>query len=339
MKTRRQLIYSALLSSAYLWCRPSLGNASPPARPSDRSPADRPDRGNKPLGVALLGLGSYATGQLAPALQQTKYCRLTGIVTGSPHKIPAWQRRHGIPDGNVYSYETLPAIADNPDIDVVYIVVPTGLHAKYAIMAAEAGKHVFCEKPMAMTVKECDSIIGACKRNRVRLAIGYRMQHEPNTQTVIEFAKRHPYGPIKRVRALAGYGGKGQSGWRYEQELGGGALYDMGVYSINGLRYATGLEPTRVRSASQTRAGEVDLTTEFELEFPGGIVGYGRTSFREDINLLRVDCKRGWYQLKPMQRYTGVQGRTSDGKQLNKAIDNQQAKQMDDDARAILEGK
>jgi len=303
MRTRRQFLSAALGGGAYLWCLPMASAAS--GQTSNQYQGASSTLPRKGLGVALLGLGSYAGGQLAPALQQTHHCHLAGIITGTPSKVSVWQARYGIPDDSVYSYETLPQIANNPKVDVVYIVVPTGLHAKYAIMAAEAGKHVFCEKPMAMTVDECDAIIAACKRNRVQLAIGYRMQHEPNTQTVMDFAKTHPFGPIRRVRALAGYRGWGSTGWRYDGSMGGGALYDMGVYSINGLRYASGLEPTKVRFAKQQRAHGVDLTTEFELEFPGGVVGYGRTSFREDINHLRVDCRDGWYELKPMQRYRG----------------------------------
>ena len=117
------------------------------------------------IGVALLGLGSYATYQLAPALQQTKHAYLAGIVTGSPDKIPTWQKKYGIPDQNVYSYDNMHEIANNDDIDVVYIVTPTGTHAKFAIAAANTGKHVWCEKPMAMTVEECQSIINACTKN------------------------------------------------------------------------------------------------------------------------------------------------------------------------------
>ena len=97
----------------------------------------------KVLGVALVGLGYYSTDLLAPALQRTKHCKLAGIVTGSPHKIPKWQKQYGIPDGNVYNYQNMRQIADNPEIDVIYIVLPTGLHSKYAIMAAQSGKHVW----------------------------------------------------------------------------------------------------------------------------------------------------------------------------------------------------
>src|SRR5690606_25358676 len=94
------------------------------------------------LGVALVGLGGYSRNQLAPGLLQTEHCELRGIVTGTPSKIPTWQEQYGIPDANIYNYETMHEIANNDDIDVIYVVVPTGLHAKYGIIGAEAGKHV-----------------------------------------------------------------------------------------------------------------------------------------------------------------------------------------------------
>jgi glucose-fructose oxidoreductase len=296
------------------------------------------------LGVALVGLGSYSTYQLAPALQQTKYCHLAGIVTGTPSKIPLWQRKYGIPDSCVYNYENMHEIADNDQIDIIYIVVPTGLHARYAIEAANAGKHVFCEKPMAMNVKECQSIIEACRKNKVRLAIGYRMQHEPNTQMIMQMAQERPYGKIIEVNAEACYFGGTGTGWRFQKEMGGGALYDMGVYSINGIRYATGEEPRRILWANQStkRAQwftEVDETTTFAFEFSSGIQAKGKTSVGESGNRLRVDCEHGWYELRPMQAYSGVRGNTSDGKHLDAFIANQQARQMDDDALAILNEK
>ena len=113
------------------------------------------------LGVALVGLGYYSRDLLAPALQITEHCELKGIVTGSPEKVPVWQKTYGIPDKNVYNYQDMHRIVDNEDIDVVYIVLPNGLHKKYTVIAANAGKHVWCEKPMALTVKECQEMIQA----------------------------------------------------------------------------------------------------------------------------------------------------------------------------------
>lgn len=295
------------------------------------------------LGVALVGLGGYATGLLAPALQETEHCELRGIVTGSPHKIPIWQERHGIPDGNVYNYETMHEVADNDDIDVIYIVLPPSMHAEYSIIAAEAGKHVWCEKPMAMDEQECRSMIEAADRNGVQLTVGYRMQHEPNTQTIIRYGENETYGAVQSVRAGAGYNGSpGPDSWRDDAEMGGGALYDMGVYAINGARYATGLEPLAVRGRQWSERAvydEVDEFTEFELRFPGGVTAAGETSFGKSINYLDVDCSEGWYRLRPMQSYTGVQGETSDGTKLPPCGCTQQALQMDDDALAIKKGK
>lgn len=296
--------------------------------------------GQKKLGVALVGLGYYSTDLLAPALQQTEHCELRGIVTGSPEKIPVWQNRYGIKDSNIYNYENMHQIANNDDIDVIYIVLPTGLHAEYAIKAANTGKHIWCEKPMARTAEECQNIINACKKNNVKLSIGYRMQHEKNTQTIMKWAETKPYGNIQQVISEAGYNGGTINPWKLKKEMGGGAIYDMGVYTINAARYSTGMEPIAVTAQQSTnRPGvftEVDETTTYKMEFPGGVIVNGRTSFGENLNNLDVTCKNGSYYLRPMQAYSGVRGKTSDGKILSPMGKNQQAVQMDDDALAIL---
>jgi len=295
----------------------------------------------KPLGVCLVALGGYSTNVLAPALQLTKYCKLTAIVTGTPSKIPIWQKKYGIKDSNVYHYENIHEIANNPEIDVVYIVLPTGMHAEYAIKAADAGKHVWCEKPMAKTVEECQAIIDACTKNNVKLTIGYRMHHEPNTQTVMDWAKTKPYGNIKTVKAEIGYNVKNvQRTWRTDKKLGGGTMYDLGVYALNGARYATAEEPISVSAKQMTTRPDIftetDETTHFTLEFPSGIIANCKTSVGHNMHELKIDCENGWYQLTPFSMYSGVGGKTSDGKLLNKYIENQQAQQMDDDALAII---
>jgi glucose-fructose oxidoreductase len=293
------------------------------------------------LGVALVGLGYYSTDLLAPALQLTSKCHLAGVVSGTPSKIEAWQKQYAIPDANVYSYEKFDAIANNPAIDVVYIVLPPSMHAEYAIRAAKAGKHVWCEKPMAPSVRECEAMIRACKENNVKLAIGYRLHHEPNTQTVTRFAKDQKYGKVVTATAEAGYRESRTNHWKQKKAMGGGVMGDMGVYPLNALRYGTGLEPIAVTAkASTTRPEiytEVEETMHFELEFPGGVTGIGDASFGKSMNKLRVNCAQGWYELSPFQSYSGVQGTTSDGTNLNAQIPNQQARQMDDDALAIMD--
>ncbi len=294
----------------------------------------------KVLGVALVGLGYYSRDLLAPALQQTRHCKLTGIVTGTPAKIPRWQKQYDIKENNVYNYENMHQIANNDEIDVIYIVLPTGLHCRYTTLAANTGKHVWCEKPMAVTADECQQMIDACRKNKVKLSIGYRMQHEPNTQTIIQYARSKPYGDIIKIQAEAGYYDGRTNHWKQNKSLGGGAMYDMGVYPLNAMRYAMGKEPIRVNARHETSRPkvyhEVDETTYFELAFPEGVSGHGITSLGKGMNELTVTCEEGWYNLIPFQSYSGVRGRTSDGTQLNQRIANQQAKQMDDDAMAIL---
>ncbi|MEM6646633.1 MAG: Gfo/Idh/MocA family oxidoreductase [Bacteroidota bacterium] len=301
-------------------------------------------RRKQKLGVALVGLGGYSRGRLGPGLEMTEHCELRGIVTGSPEKIPVWQERYGIPDANVYNYDNLDEIANNDDIDVVYIVTPTGIHARDSIRAAEAGKHVWCEKPMAMNVAECQAIIDAANKNGVFLSIGYRMQHEPNTQTVIRYATERPFGAITEVRSGAGYRGAHDDGnWRRNASLGGGPLYDMGVYPINAIRYATGMEPIAVQgrlwSERTELYDEVEEFAEFAMELPEGVTAYGETAFGKRTAYLDVTCADGSYHLRPFQSYSGVKGGASDGTEWPADPNHQQARQMDNDALAILEGR
>ena len=299
---------------------------------------------NRKLGVALVGLGYYSRDLLAPALQLTKHCELKGIVTGTPSKIPIWQKRYGIKDRSVYNYGNMHEIANNDEIDVIYIVVPTGLHMKYSVIAANTGKHIWCEKPMAMNVDECEAIISACEKNKVKLSIGYRVQHEPNMQEIISLTKRSIFGKVEKVTAAAGYSGGVGEGWRFQKNLGGGALYDMGVYTINGIRHASQMEPIAVTQAKHTTDRpkyfhEVDETTTYTLEFENGTMAEGKTSVGINYNRLEVICESGSYHLSPMQSYNGLKGSRSDGVAIYTPIENQQALQMDNDALAIINNK
>ena len=294
------------------------------------------------LGVALVGLGYYSTDLLAPALQLTQHCYLAGIVTGTPSKAEKWKKLYNLADKNIYNYQNFDSLANNPEIDVVYVVLPPSMHAEYSIRAAQAGKHVFCEKPMAMTEAECQSMIDACNKNKVKLSIGYRMHHEPNTQRIIKFRKELTYGKVLKVSAAAGYVDSRTDHWKQKKKLGGGVMLDMGVYPLNAARYAVGLEPIAVSArASTTRPEiykEVEETMVFDLEFPGGAMAACEASFGKEMGNLMVTCSKGWYKLAPFQAYNGIDGITSDGIKLNAPIRNEQAKQMDDDALSIMGG-
>ena len=294
------------------------------------------------LGVALVGLGYYSTDVLAPALQLTKKCYLAGIVTGTPAKAEAWKKKYNLPDKNIYNYQNFDKIADNPDIDVVYVVLPPSMHAEYTVRAAKAGKHVWCEKPMAMTVAECQRMIKAAADNKVKLAIGYRCQHDPNTQAFMKMGKEKAFGKIQMIACGAGYFDGRTNHWKQKKALGGGAMYDMGVYALQGARLACGEEPVAVTAQHFTTRPEiyreVDETTMFQLQFPSGALAACHTSFGIGMNYLQVNCEKGFVKMEPFSSYGGNKGSSSLGP-IDFPLENQQAKQMDDDAAAILNNK
>jgi glucose-fructose oxidoreductase len=300
----------------------------------------------KKLGVALVGLGYYSTDLLAPALQQTKHCYLAGIVTGTPAKAEAWQKKYNLPGKNIYSYENFDTIANNPDIDVVYVVLPPSMHREYTVRAANAGKHVWCEKPMAVTAKECQEMIDACRKNKKYLAIGYRLQHEPNTQEYRRIVNKKLLGKVQKLSCAAGYRDSRTNHWKQDRSMGGGSLLDMGVYAIQGARLGTGKEPVSVLSAqTSTTRPEVyknglDETVVATLQFPGGVIADIKTSFGENINFLRITCDKGEINMSPYSGYNGNQGSTPLGEiKYSYEVPWQQAKQMDDDALAIMQKK
>src|SRR6185503_4108072 len=107
--------------------------------------------------------------------------------------------KYNIPEKNIYNYENYDSIKDNPDIDIIYVVLPNSMHAEYTIRAAEAGKHVICEKPMAITVEDCDKMIAACKKAKKHLSIGYRLHFDPYHSEMIRMGTQKVYGEIKKI--------------------------------------------------------------------------------------------------------------------------------------------
>ncbi len=335
MPTRRTFLHATALTTAAATFSPHmlLSATTPPK--------------NK-LGVALVGLGYYSTDLLAPALQQTQYCSLAGIVTGTPAKAEKWKKQYAIPDKNSYTYQNFDQIANNPDIDVVYVVLPPSMHEEYVVRAAKAGKHVWVEKPMALTAKECRNMIDTCRKNKVSLTVGYRLHHEPNTQQYVKALRDGAIGKIQLVSCSAGYYEGRTDHWKQKKEMGGGAMYDMGVYALQGARLAIGEEPIAVTAQQFTTRPEVyknglDETTMAQLIFPGGARAAVQTSYGIDMNFLHVTGSKGKLLMDPFSPYNGVKGELSG--QTSQIIDHpyavpwQQAKQMDNDAQAILNNK
>jgi predicted dehydrogenase len=299
----------------------------------------------KKLGIALVGLGSYATYELAPALQFTKNCYLAGIVTGTPAKAKTWSEKYNIPAKNIYNYQNFDSIASNPDIDIVYVVLPVFLHKEYTIRAAKAGKHVISEKPMSITVSDCQEMIDACKKADRLLSIGYRLHFEPYTMEMMRLGQQKVFGNIKNIDCSNGFvWGGDPNAWRLKKALaGGGGLMDMGVYTIQGARYVTGEEPLFVTAREEKTKPElfkeVDETVFYQLEFPGGIIANGKSSYNANWNDLKVTAEKGWFELTEAYRYNGMKGATSNGPMTFDPDVNQQALQMDDFANCVIQKK
>ena len=291
------------------------------------------------LGIALVGLGDYATGQLAPALQQTEHCWLAGIVTGTPSKVEAWKEKYTIPEKNIYNYDNYDTIKDNPDIDIIYVALPNSMHAEYTIRAAKAGKHVICEKPMAITVEECDKMINACKQAGKMLSIGYRLHFDPYNLEMARLGQQKVYGEIKKLTAAFSFVAE-KGIWRLDKKVaGGGPLMDLGIYCLQAVCYTTGLEPVAVMAQSSPISDkekfiDIEETLTWQMEMPDGLIAECRTSYSEDKDLLRVEAEKGWFQLSPAYSYSGLQGQTSDAVMEFPKL-SQQAKQIDDFALAI----
>lgn len=336
-RSRRDFLYNASLLGLGL---PLLSTASNCADPNEKNMSTtKKDK----LGIALVGLGSYAGGQLAPALQQTEHCYLAGIVTGTPSKASSWKERYGIPEKNIYNYENFDSIKDNPDIDIVYVVLPNSMHAEYTIRAAEAGEHVICEKPMAITVADCDRMIAACKKANRYLSIGYRLHFEPYNLEMVRLGANKIHGELKKISGGFGFRA-GPSQWRLTQKYaGGGPLMDVGIYVIQAMCYTSGMEPVAVTAKEGTKTDavkfkEVEQSLTWMMEFPNGLIGEGKTSYADNMNFLKAETDNGIFELTSAFNYTGQKGNTPQGVMDFPHI-NQQARQMDAFALAVKNNK
>jgi glucose-fructose oxidoreductase len=297
----------------------------------------------KKLGIALCGLGNYSRGQLGPALKLTEHCQLRGVVTGSKEKGAEWAKEFGFSEKSIYHYDTMQQLADNPDIDIVYVVTPNALHAPHTIAAAKAGKHVICEKPMAMNAAECDTMIAACKAANVRLSIGYRLHFEPHTQELKRLAKEKDFGAFMKMSGGNGFVMQ-RKVWRADYKLsGGGPLMDMGIYSVQAACMAAGdarCVAVTAKEHPKTRPeifSDVEEGLDYTLEFSNGAKAELVTTYANRIGKFRAEGDKGWISLEPAHSYQGIKAVTSKGPVEVRPIASQQALQMDDFARCVRE--
>lgn len=296
------------------------------------------------LRVAIMGLGSYGS-RVAEAIQSCKMVKVVGVISGTPSKIADWQKKYNIPKKNCYNYENFDAVKNNKDIDAVYIITPNSLHKDQAIRVAKAGKHVICEKPMAINAKEGEEMIEACKKANVQLLVGYRMHFEANTLEVIRMRNEGEFGKILFFQGLSGFPIGDPTQWRLNKQLaGGGSLMDIGIYSINGARYMVGEDPIWV-TAQETKTNPVkfkegvDETIQFQLGFPGGAVASCLSTYSMgNLDRFFLNGEKGFAEMQPSTGYGPIKGRTNKS-ELTKPHVTHQTVQMDEMAAIILSGK
>jgi predicted dehydrogenase len=278
-----------------------------------------PPKDEKKLGIALVGLGSYAKNQLAVALENAKNCYLAAIVTGTPSKAEEWTKKYNIPKESVYNYQNFDEIAKNKAVDIIYVVLPNSMHPEYVIRAAKAGKHVMCEKPMANSVAECDAMIKACKDAGVQLGVGYRLHFESFTQEIMRIGQKKEKGNVRFMQTNFGFTIGDPTQWRLKKAMaGGGPLMDVGIYCVQASRYVTGEEPLWVTAqfgpiTDKERFKDVEESVSWQMEFPGGAIVNGFSSYKSNIEQLYVSADKGWMQLSPAYSYGPIKGRSNDG--------------------------
>ena len=266
----------------------------------------------KPVGFAAIGLGTISD-IFMRACQNTQKAKITALVTGHPEtKGKRYAAMYGIPETSIYTYETFDRIRDNKDVDAVYVGLPNSMHREYTVRAAQAGKHVLCEKPMAISSAECSDMIAACRKAGVKLMIGYRVHYEP---THLEAQRIVQSGALGQLQAFEGSFGfnAAPNQWRLTRQFGGGGpLMDVGIYPMNEVRWLTGEEPSAFTAVATTRDhasgrfAEMEQTLDFTLKFPSGIVAALGCTYGEDMpGFLRVHGDKGSLEITSAYSYQG----------------------------------
>ena len=270
------------------------------------------------LGFAIVGLGELALGEVLPAFGQCRYARPAALVSGDGAKAGRVAEQYGIGSKHLYGYDDFDRLADDKDVEVVYIILPNSMHREYTIRAARAGKHVLCEKPMANSVAECEEMIAACESAKRLLMIAYRCQYVPLHREMVRMARSGEIGPLRMIEASNGQNQGPAGQWRHKKALaGGGSLPDVGIYCLNATRYITGGEPVQATAqiltdATDSRFREVEDRIAFQLRYPSGVLASCQSFYSShDSRRCRVLGETGWIDLDPAFGYRGLRMRTS----------------------------
>src|SRR5262245_32907904 len=266
-------------------------------------------RRGSPVRYAVVGLGHIAQVAVLPAFAHARRTsRLAALVSDDRTKLESLSRRYRIETTGSYAeYERC-----LEQVDAVFIALPNSLHREYTVRAAQAGVHVLCEKPLAVTADECQQMVDACRTHRVKLMVAYRLHLDPLTLEVLDLVRRGRIGDPKYLTssfALAVRAGN----VRTRKDMGGGSLYDLGVYCINAARSLFRAEPTEVTAISVNSGAkglhEIDESTGALLRFDGERVAAFVTSFHaSDVGCYRIVGTKGQVSVNPGYEYASGLG-------------------------------
>ncbi len=229
----------------------------------------------------LLGTGRINRALITP-LRVSPRNRLAGVASRDLARGQAYAAEWGIP--RVFpSYEAL--LAD-PDIDVVYNSLPNSLHAEWTIKAAQAGKHVLCEKPMTLAPAEADAVAAAAAKAGVVVMEAFMYRHHPQTLKVKALVDTGAIGALQLIRGAFTFNLNRPGDVRLEPALGGGSIWDVGCYPISFARLLAGAEPVEVFGWQQPGPTGIDIAFAGQMRFPGSVVAQFDSGFRSPERML-----------------------------------------------------
>ena len=349
--TRRRFIRDVAATAAGGVAAYSTASAIGPTAARGQTLPSPPTPEGEKVGFAVVGLGRFSTGQMLPSMKFTHFCKPAALVSGDPAKARRVAETYLVDPKHIYDYDNFDTIRDDDAVQVVYIALPTALHAEYSIRASEAGKHVLCEKPMAGSVEDCQRMIDAAKAAGKKLMIAYREQYEPYNARMVEIARSGELGAMRTISAEATMM-LDKPEWRTDPELngGGGPLFDLGIYALQACRYTTGEEPAEITAQSYRLPDDprfpegVETSIAWTMRFPSGVLATCLTGWDHGpSNRYRNVYTTGWAELDPATAYTGLNlfvGTEGEVKQVTDIkMANEFAAEMDHLAESIRDDK
>lgn len=273
---------------------------------TSRKPKRGSRSGERAIRYAVIGLGHIAQAAVLPAFAHAKRnSTLAALVSGQPKKLKALGRRYGVT--HLCDYQGADTLFMSGEIDAVYIAVPNDMHKEFTVRAAHAGLHVLCEKPMAVTARDCKAMIRAAAAARVKLMIAYRLHFE---RANLEAAKLARTGKLGELRLFSSHFSMQvrKDNIRLKRARGGGPLYDIGVYCINAARYTLSQEPQSVFATAtrsrDPRFHEIDENVIGVMRFKDERLASFNCSFgAADRSTYTVTGTRGSVTLDPAYEY------------------------------------